>query len=80
MTPPPPPLWTTLCELWRLDPGEASRCWRALYRAKGSVSASLRQRLAYFEGQPAHQRLKGVDAFVRHHTSRPRPSWGLWKP
>ena len=44
MTPPAPPLWTTLSELWRLDPGEATRCWRALYQARWSVSASLRQR------------------------------------
>jgi hypothetical protein len=65
MSPPPPPLWTTLAELWRLDPGEARRCWRALYHAKWSASASLRQRLAHFEGQPAHQRLLGVDALVR---------------
>jgi hypothetical protein len=65
MTPPPPPLWVTLCELWRLDDGEARRCWRALYRAKWSASASLRQRLAHFEGQSAHQRLKQVDTLVR---------------
>jgi hypothetical protein len=67
VTPPPPPLWTTLCELWRLDPGEATRCWRALYRARWTVSAGLRQRLAHFEGQTAHQRLLGVDALVRYH-------------
>ena len=67
MTPPAPPLWTTLSELWRLDPGEATRCWRALYQARWSASASLRQRLAHFEGQPAAQRLTGVDTFVRRH-------------
>jgi len=67
VTPPAPPLWTTLSELWRLDPGEATRCWRALYQARWSVSASLRQRLAHFEGQPVEQRLAGVDTFVRQH-------------
>jgi hypothetical protein len=67
MIPPPPPLWLTLCQLWRLEPGEASRCWRALYQARWSVSASLRQVMVHFEAQDAMTRLTGVDAFVRHH-------------
>jgi hypothetical protein len=39
MTPPPPPLWTTLVQLWHLDAGEAQRCWRALYHARWSLAA-----------------------------------------
>jgi hypothetical protein len=66
-TPAPPPLWQTLAQLWHLDDQEAWRCWRALYRAKWSLAASFRQRLVHFEGQPAYQRLTGVDALVREH-------------
>jgi hypothetical protein len=66
MIPLPPPLWVTLCDLWRLEDGEASRCWRALYQARWTVSAGLRQRIAHFEGQDAYQRLTGVDGFIRH--------------
>jgi hypothetical protein len=57
----------TLAELWRLDAGETQRCWRALYQARWTVSAGLRQRLAHFEGQPDHQRLLGVDSLIRQH-------------
>jgi hypothetical protein len=53
-----------LAELWRLDPGEATRCWRALYQARWTVSAGLRQKLAHFEGLPARQRLLNVDGFI----------------
>jgi hypothetical protein len=67
MTPAPPPLWTTLAQLWHLDHGEATRLWRALFRARWTESARLRQRLVHFEGQPSRQRLKGVDTFVRQH-------------
>jgi hypothetical protein len=67
MIPAPPPLWATLCQLWHLDPTETSRFWRALYKAKWTESAGLRQRLVHFEGQTSDQRLKGVDSFVREH-------------
>jgi hypothetical protein len=50
-----------------LDATEATRFWRALYRAKWTESAGLRQRLVHFEGRSSDQRLKGVDAFVRQH-------------
>jgi hypothetical protein len=66
MIPPAPPLWATLCQLWHLDAGETARLWRAVYLAKWTVSAGLRQRLVLFEGQETHQRLQGVDTMVRH--------------
>jgi hypothetical protein len=51
VTPPPPPMWTTLAQFWGLEERQARRAWSALYQAKWSTAASWTQALVYFESQ-----------------------------
>jgi hypothetical protein len=51
MTPPPPPLWLTLAQYWRLSERQTRQTWAALYRARWQVASAWRMVLVHFEGQ-----------------------------
>jgi hypothetical protein len=40
MTPPPPPLWLTLAQVWGLSERQTRQSWAALSRARWSTAAA----------------------------------------